>query len=38
MQIFKETGDSKYIAQKGLGKACFQHNDLWRSWQQDNNI
>ena len=23
---FKETGDSKYIYQNELGKACFQHD------------
>ena len=25
MQIFKETGDSQYIYQNKLDKACFQH-------------
>ena len=25
-QKFKETGDSKYIFQNELGKACFQHD------------
>ena len=28
IQKFKVTGDSKYIYQKELGKACFQH-DMW---------
>ena len=26
MQIFKETGDSQYIYQNKLDKACFQHD------------
>ena len=26
IQIFKETGDLKYIYQNELDKACFQHN------------
>ena len=25
-KIFKETGDSKYIYQNELDKACFEHN------------
>ena len=26
IQKFKETGDSRYIYQIGLNKACFRHN------------
>ena len=26
IQKFKQTGDSQYIFQKELGKACFQHD------------
>ena len=26
IQKFKETGDSRYICQNELGKACFQHD------------
>ena len=26
MQKFKETGDSRYIYQNKLDKACFQHD------------
>ena len=26
LKIFKETGDSTYIYQNGLDKACFQHD------------
>ena len=30
IQKFKETGDSRYIYQNELDKACFQHHVLWR--------
>ena len=29
IKTFKETGDSRYIYQNELDKACFQHG-LWR--------
>ena len=30
IQKFKETGDSRYIYQSELDKACFQHDGLWK--------
>ena len=30
IQKFKEIGDSRYIYQNELHKACFQHDNLWR--------
>ena len=45
MQNFKETGDSQYIYQKRLDKACFQHDmtygdfkDLTRRTASDNTL
>ena len=29
IQKFKETGDSRYISQKELDKACFMENMTW---------
>ena len=33
IQIFKETGDSKYIYPNALDKACFQHDMTHGSWR-----
>ena len=30
IQKFKETGDSRYIYQNKLDKACFHHDMVWR--------
>ena len=33
IQKFKETGDSKYIYQNELDKACFQHDMAYRDFK-----
>ena len=33
MQIFKETGDSQYIYQNKLDKACFQHDMAYEDFK-----
>ena len=33
IQKFKETGDSQYIYQKELDKACFQHHLAYRNFK-----
>ena len=33
IQTFKETGDSRYIYQKELDKACFQHDMAYGSFK-----
>ena len=33
IQKFEETGDSKYIYQKKLGKACFQHDIAYGAYK-----
>ena len=33
IQRFKETGDSKYIYQNELDKACFQHDMSYRDFK-----
>ena len=32
-QKFKETGDSRYICQKSLNKACFRHEKAYRDFR-----
>ena len=33
MQKFKEAGDSRYIYQNDLGKACFQHDKAYADFK-----
>ena len=33
MQKFKETGDSRYISQNELNKACFQHDMAYEDFR-----
>ena len=36
IQKFKETGDSRYIYQNKLDKACFQHDIAYRDFKDFN--
>ena len=36
LQKFKETGDSRYIYQNGLDKACFQHDMPCRDFKDSS--
>ena len=36
IKIFKETGDSRYIDQNELDKACFQHNMAYEDFKDLN--